>query len=209
MKPEVAVETPYPGLRPFREDEARYFFGQDAALADLLQRLSDDHFVAILGLSGCGKSSLLKAGLLADIRARQIRGPRPRWLIGYLKPGGDPLESLIAALSGVNAQLVLQRNDVPEEFSTEEVRELLLKDAYGLARYGHEAGLPDGQDILIVVDQFEELFRYQRECATHKEKDRAALFVQLLLHAASDKKCRLSIVITMRSEFLGDCSLFF
>src|SRR5262252_7252432 len=96
---EAAVQTPYPGLRPFREEEACYFFGQDTPLADLRERLYKDQFVAILGLSGCGKSSLLKAGLLADFRSKRIRGPRPRWLIGYMKPGGDPLQRLVEAVA--------------------------------------------------------------------------------------------------------------
>jgi energy-coupling factor transporter ATP-binding protein EcfA2 len=207
----TAIETPYPGLRPFREDEARYFFGQDVPLADLRDRLYQEHFVAILGLSGCGKSSLLKAGLLADIRPKQIGGPRPRWLIGNLKPGADPLQGLVEAVSDVNTQIRRQKERLSEDLSTVpvDVKGALLADGYGLARYGHEAPLSDGQDILIVVDQFEELFRYQREATTHTDKDQAALFVQLLLEASRDKECRVSVVITMRSEFLGDCALFF
>src|SRR6516162_7361 len=201
----AAVQTPYPGLRPFREDESDFFFGQDGPLSDLRDRLYADQFVAILGLSGCGKFSLLTAGLLAGIRSKRIRGRRPRWVFGYMKPGGDPLERLVGTVSDVNSQLRAQLKDSARL----DIAEALLKDGYGLARYGHEAPLADGQDILIVVDQFEELFRYQRAAATHREKDRAALFVQLLLEAARDKDCRVSIVITMRSEFLGDCALFF
>src|SRR6516162_3572543 len=104
MEQVAAVQTPYPGLRPFREDESDFFFGQDGPLSDLRDRLYADHFVAILGLSGCGKSSLLKAGLLAEIRPKRIRGPRSRWLIGYMKPGGDPLQNLVSAVLEVNSQ---------------------------------------------------------------------------------------------------------
>jgi hypothetical protein len=195
------IETPYPGLRPFREDEARYFFGQDIPLEDLRNRLYDQHFVAILGLSGCGKSSLLRAGLLADIRQKRVRGPRPRWLIGYMRPGGDPLHALTDAVCEIESQ-------ISTEPRVTAACPLLL-DGYGLARFGHEAPLENEQRILIVVDQFEELFRYQRQSATHEAKDRAALFVQLLLEAARDPESRVSVVITMRSEFVGDCSLFY
>src|SRR5215472_2495334 len=205
MEQMAAARTPFPGLRPFREDESDFFFGQDGPLSDLRDRLYADHFVAILGLSGCGKSSLLTAGLLAGIRSKRIRGRCPRWLLGYMKPGGDPLGRLVETVSGVNSQLRSQLKGAV----CPEIAEALLKDGYGLARYGHEAPLAQGQDILIVIDQFEELFRYQRAAATHREKDRAALFVQLLLEAARDKGCRVSVVITMRSEFLGDCALFF
>src|SRR5262249_7996136 len=119
----------------------------------------------------------------------------------YMRPGGDPLHALTDAVCEIESQI-----------STEPRATTacpLLLDGYGLARFGHEAPLEKEQRILIVVDQFEELFRYQRQSASHEEKDRAALFVQLLLEAARDPESRVSVVITMRSEFVGDCSLFY
>jgi WD domain, G-beta repeat len=200
---------PYPGLRPFRKDETRFFFGQDEPQELLRQRLDQDRFVAILGLSGCGKSSLLQAGLLADLETKQVKGPRPRWLIGYMKPGADPLGGLVGLLEDVN-----RRIEGEIKFDAAD----LVADSHGLARFGRNArlyeakidGQPiDGQRILVVVDQFEELFRYQRDALTHEDRSRASLFVQLLLEAAHDPECRISIVLTMRSEFLGDCALFY
>jgi WD40 repeat protein len=201
--------VPYPGLRPFRKDETRFFFGQDEPQELLRQRLDQDRFVAILGLSGCGKSSLLQAGLLADLETKQVKGPRPRWLIGYMKPGADPLGGLIGLMEDVN-----RRIEGEIKFDAAD----LVADSHGLARFGRNAelyetkidGQPiDGQRILVVVDQFEELFRYQRDALTHEDRSRASLFVQLLLEAARDPECRISIVLTMRSEFLGDCALFY
>ena len=208
--------VPYPGLRPFRKNESRFFFGQDESLEGLRRRINEDRFVAVLGLSGCGKSSLLQAGLLADLETKQIKGPKPRWLIGYMKPGADPLGGLLGLVEDLSRRIAAQ-NGAPADEPTFD-RADLVADNSGLARLGRNAGLSeierdgvviDGQRILLVVDQFEELFRYQRTALTHEARSHAALFVQLLLGAAHDPKCRISIVLTMRSEFLGDCALFY
>jgi len=204
---------PYPGLRPFRKDEARLFFGQDEPLESLHRRVAEDRFVAIVGLSGSGKSSLLYAGLLADLEQQQVKGPRPRWLVGCMKPGADPLGRLCRIVEDIDKQL--------DPHETRDILTDLIADSHGLARFGrhaplyefrHEGTLIDSQRILIVVDQFEELFRYQARAKAgekHQRRDNAALFVQLLLAAASDPDSRISVVLTMRSEFLGDCSLFY
>lgn len=204
------MQAPYPGLRPFEESEALLFFGQDAQIDDLRTRLYEERFVAILGLSGCGKSSLLKAGLLADIRPKKVKGPRPRWLIGSMKPGADPLEMLTGVVAGIDREIAGQKLRLEETDGKREPfdRSNFLADAFGLARFGRNAGIYEEQRILIVVDQFEELFRYQREAPRSSEKDRAALFVRLLLEAVKDEASGISIIITMRSEFLGDCALF-
>jgi hypothetical protein len=207
----MTAETPYPGLRPFKESEALYFFGQDAPLDDLRNRLYRERFVAIVGLSGCGKSSLLYAGLLADIRSKWIEGPRARWLIGSMKPGANPLLNLVDAISAIDREVLEQKHRLNEALP-EPVRDIgkdLCADGFGLARYGHEAGLHPQQRILIVVDQFEELFRYQRDAPNSRQKDDAALFVQLLIEAVRDPRSSVSVVATIRSEFLGDCALFF
>lgn len=230
-----AQPTPYPGLRPFKETEALLFFGQDMALAELRERLYERKFVAILGLSGCGKSSLLRAGLLADIRPKKIEGSCSRWLIGEMQPGHDPLANLITTIADLQRQIEAQTDALVDsagdqtealvgaQYRTSNRRRPLkgaasapmfdisdlCADGYGLVRFGSQASLLRNQRVLIVVDQFEELFRFQREAPTHQDKDRAALFIRLLIEAVRNPNSPVSVVITMRSEFLGDCSLFF
>src|SRR5271169_4682151 len=94
------MKPPFPGLRPYLESESDIFFGQDSALQALLERLNSQHIVTLLGLSGCGKSSLLNAGLLANLRPRVVDGGQlHRWLIAEMKPGDNPLDRLEAALA--------------------------------------------------------------------------------------------------------------
>jgi hypothetical protein len=96
--PSVDLRNPFPGLRPFREDEADRFFGQEDRIEDLVYRLSNQRFLAVLGLSGSGKSSLVNAGLLAQLRPTKLRDGRPRWRIARLNPGDDPLGNLAAVV---------------------------------------------------------------------------------------------------------------
>jgi energy-coupling factor transporter ATP-binding protein EcfA2 len=84
----------FPGLRPFEEQDAALFFGRDEQVDSLLQRLQDTRFLAILGLSGSGKSSLVRAGLLPALRRGHVSGAGSRWRIGVMRPGADPLGTL-------------------------------------------------------------------------------------------------------------------
>ena len=96
----VAVKNPYPGLRPFEPEDAGHFFGRDRQVDELLLRLRDHRFVAVLGLSGSGKSSLVRAGLIPALKAGHLISSGARWRIALFRPGSQPLDSLAAALDG-------------------------------------------------------------------------------------------------------------
>src|SRR5262245_16681805 len=90
---------PYTGLRPFRDDERRIFFGRDAQVAQLVAKLDQFHFVALVGTSGCGKSSLLRAGLFAALRAGYMASAGARWRIAAEQPATVPFPRLAAVLA--------------------------------------------------------------------------------------------------------------
>src|SRR5215813_10234362 len=92
---------PFVGLRPFDSDEALLFFGRREQTIDLLQQLHRTHFVAIVGSSGCGKSSLVRAGLIPKLKAGFLTEDHDQWLVVVMKPGDNPLRNLAAALIGV------------------------------------------------------------------------------------------------------------
>ena len=77
----TSLENPYPGLRPFATEEAFLYFGRDQQILDLLDRMARNRFVAILGLSGSGKSSLVRAGLIPALRQGRFVEPDLRWLL--------------------------------------------------------------------------------------------------------------------------------
>src|SRR5262245_64817309 len=88
--------NPFVGLRPFNSGEALLFFGRGAQTVELLRRLHRDHFIAVVRSSGCGNSSLVRAGLIPKLRPGFLTEDRDRWLVALMKPGGAPLRNLAA-----------------------------------------------------------------------------------------------------------------
>ncbi len=151
--PEYHAECPFPGLSSFREAKYhKFFFGREQLVAELQLALSKDNFLAVLGPSGSGKSSVVLAGLIPQLQQQQ-----PSLQMAYLTPSSEPVAKLQASL----------RN------------------------------LPN-QPVVLVVDQFEELFTLCRD--EHKRRQ----FIEQLLQLAQSMK----VVITMRADFLGECTFY-
>ena len=190
------LDSPYPGLRPFEIHESHLFFGRDLQIAELVSRLTRNRFLAVLGVSGSGKSSLVRAGLLPALERGGVSEAGRRWRIVLARPAGAPFESLAASVQRVGLDPTGLRDS-----------------SHGLIDIARQ--LPADESLLVVIDQFEELFRYKDVEAAGEEARRqhsssavdAAEFVQLLL-AASDHQPPVFVVITMRSDYLGDCAEF-
>src|SRR5215468_4285449 len=93
-----ALAMPYPGLRPFEAEDQPLFFGREAQVSAMLLQLEDRRFVAVVGSSGSGKSSLVRAGLLPAVREGFLLGTTD-WLTLIIKPGHQPYQRLVRALS--------------------------------------------------------------------------------------------------------------
>jgi hypothetical protein len=193
---------PYPGLRPFRREEVEIFFGRETALDLMVDRLACTKFLAVLGPSGCGKSSLVRTGLYCALERGYLPHAGGRWKIAELNPGRQPTRNLARAL----AEAI--RANAPEAAEADAARHedliftLLKRGPRSVVELGEGKLLADGGNVLIVVDQFEELFRF-RDYAGREE---AEAFVALLLETARSP-LPIHVVITMRSEYLGACSL--
>ena len=193
-------KQPYPGLRPFEADEADVFFGREEHVDALLERLSASHFVAVVGESGAGKSSLVRAGLLPALDAGFVVEAGSDWRVAIMRPGGAPLAALADALLAPG--VLSQSGHMPHrEFALAELR----RGPLGLVQLIRDAHLAQSCNTLLVVDQFEELFRY---CRDSSQKDQANIFVELLLHASRQRQVPVFVVLTMRSDFVGDCARF-
>jgi hypothetical protein len=92
------MASPYPGLRPFQQDEAHLFFGREAQIEDMLARLEDRRFLAVVGTSGCGKSSLVRAGLIPALEQGFLSDALPNWRIAVMRPGSAPFDHLTTTL---------------------------------------------------------------------------------------------------------------
>ena len=93
---------PYPGLRPFERHESKVFFGRQQQVDELLQRLKKQKFLAVLGASGSGKSSLVRAGLLPGLEKGYMGEIGARWQIAELRPGDSPFERLADSLKKIH-----------------------------------------------------------------------------------------------------------
>jgi CheY-like chemotaxis protein/energy-coupling factor transporter ATP-binding protein EcfA2 len=222
--PRGIARGPYPGLRPFAREEAFLFFGREEQIDQLLDKLDETHFLAVVGPSGSGKSSLVRAGLLPALDAGLLLAAAgARWEIAALRPGEAPYLRLAEALvrdtdwgrgyaasfvdapdSGESSAMPALDGQ-PRSASPEPADACLPRAAAALEedlRRGSLAlswrlglqPLPEGRRLLLLIDQFEELFRGE-----------AAAFAALLLGAASHPA--VYVVITLRSERLGDCAL--
>ncbi len=211
----LATETrlnPFPGLRSFKTKEENLFFGREKQVNELLQKLRCHRFLAVVGTSGSGKSSLVRAGLLPALHSGFMVQAGSSWRIAVLCPGNAPIYNLAKAL---NKPEILANNGDEEDEDTRAlvIETTLERGALGLVEVVRQARLSASENLLIVVDQFEELFRFQtapnRDDAEEKASaEEASAFVKLLLEAVKHPEISIYVVLTMRSEFLGDCAQF-
>ncbi len=181
-----SVENPYKGLRAFEEADADDLFGREKLVDTLIERMQESseiyRFLAVVGPSGSGKSSVVKGGLLPRLRRDTIPGSS-HWFIAELVPGPYPLEELEIALTRVAAA------------GQHDLRGHLERDERGLLRASRLV-LPDDQsELLLVIDQFEELFT---QAGDNKS---IAHFLALLQEAVSDSRSRVRVLVTLRADF--------
>ncbi len=193
--------NPFPGLRPFEPEEDHLFFGREKQIDELLRRLRTTRFLTVIGTSGSGKSSLVRAGLIPALEGGSMVRAGSSWRIAKFRPGGDPIGHLAAALSdpavlGTNAELAATQRVLTEA--------TLRRGTRGLIDAVHQARIPEDDNLLVVVDQFEELFRFRHSRQLENSKDEALAFVKLLLEPTRQDSS-IYIVLTMRSDFIGDC----
>ena len=182
----LEVPNPYKGLRPFLEADAADFFGREALIEQLLTRLREDNeysrFLAVVGPSGSGKSSVVKAGLLPALRQGAMPGSQD-WFMVSITPGSHPLDELEVGLLRVAAQ------------KPSNLMEQLKRDERGLVRAA-QLILPEGNgELLLVIDQFEEIFTLA------EDKAEAGHFMGLIFRAVTDPHSQIRVLITLRADF--------
>jgi len=211
MSEDVAVElgNPFPGLRPFRDDEEHLFFGRESQVDSIVDKLAAARLLAVVGASGSGKSSLVNCGLRPALHRGLMSCAGTSWRIAQFRPGTRPLAALAGALAADGALY----NNYGGEIPLAEIIDTSLRvSKRGLIDACRKARLPEGANLLVVVDQFEELFRYQTlgysQAVRQERSEESVAFVNLLLEAKRQLDLPIYIVLTMRSDFLGNCAEF-
>jgi energy-coupling factor transporter ATP-binding protein EcfA2 len=211
---------PYPGLRPFLDHEEILLFGRERQVREVIERLRETQFVAVIGGSGSGKSSLILAGVVPELRSFGIPGEGDFWVPLVCTPGTNAtprdqeqrLNTPITRLARKFDSLLRSRGSAQADAERRLQIADRLREERGLAKlvrlYSAELAAPPGPDpkdarFLFVIDQFEELFHP----TTRKSEDARLLIERVIDHFFSpDERCH--VVLTMRSEHLNDCAGF-
>lgn len=187
---------PYPGLRPFNRDEADLFFGRDDEIDQMVALLTRNRFLGVLGASGSGKSSVVRTGLFEALEGgTNIAGST--WQIVDVRPGSEPIARLAAALSAASARPGGAAAPGPTE-------ERLRSGPRSILHWCEEGNLAPGANLLILVDQFEELFNDGNVAV----RGDAQVLAGLLVESARSREVPIYVVLTMRSDYFGACGAY-
>ena len=199
--------NPFPGLRPFGIEESHLFFGREGQSDEVLVKLSENKFVAILGASGSGKSSLMFCGLIPTLYGGFMTEAGSNWRIVVTRPGGGPIDNLAEALL-IKDKEYSNLGDEDKLIRKTIISTVLRSSSLGLVEVVRQLKTDDFENVLILVDQFEELFRYRKLESATSDLDESSAFVNLLLEAIHQYDEPVYIALTMRSDFIGECAQF-
>lgn len=158
----------------------------------VLKSLEANKFVAVIGASGSGKSSLIYCGVIPDLVAKLNK----KWVAVATRPGTSPIKNLIGALKAAFPDRV-----------TEYDNERLISGELLVQQWIKEI-VPPGLSLLLVVDQFEEIFRYKKAEGTQNIYTEIEKFIELIHTGCTTSDRPIHVVLTMRSDFIGECSVF-
>lgn len=184
--------NPFRGLLPFEEEHAAFFFGRDREISDITARLENRRLLAVTGVSGSGKSSLVLAGVVPMLKAGIVSRLGSVVHVAIMKPRGGPLAELHHQVSAALRSKIAFKS--------------LTHTTYGLVDAAKP--LTAHESLLIVVDQFEEIFQYRKDHSLADGGAETDRFITLLLRAAEQTEVPIYVVLTMRSDYLGACAIF-
>lgn len=180
------IINPYMGLRPFLEADSSYFFGRQALVQKLIERMNEDtvlaNFLALVGPSGSGKSSVIYAGLIPQLK-QGVVGHSESWYYATMTPGSQPFQNLLLALRSVSAVAI---DDITDE---------LMENPNQLIEFVPTLLGDDNATLMLFIDQFEEVFTQIEDEMIRQE------FLDLLTTTVTNPATHVQIIITMRADF--------
>jgi len=198
-------DNPFPGLRPFKIAESHLFFGREGQSDEVLLKLSEHRFVGVIGPSGSGKSSFIYCGVLPILYGGFLTDSSTEWEVVVTRPGAAPIDNLSKALfDTINSPEAVSEEDAKIKQTI--MSSMLRSSSLGLVEAILQLKGNTDKNYLILVDQFEELFRFKDSSVNAVNETLA--FINLLMEAINYKGAPIYVAITMRSDFIGECSQF-
>ena len=201
------IENPFPGLRPFKIEESHLFFGREGQTDEVLMKLSQHRFVGIIGPSGSGKSSFVYCGALPILYGGFLTETGPNWEVIVTRPGNNPVENL--------GEAILEHDPGYDVASYEDrkvkrtiISTLMKSSSLGIVEAIQQTRKATSKNYLILVDQFEELFRFKDDSLNSDSVNETLSFINLLMEAINYEDEPIYVAITMRSDFIGECAQF-
>ncbi len=195
MSVKIRYTNPFPGLSSFESQDSELFFGRESHITALRKKLSITRFLAIVASSGSGKSSMIKAGLIPSLEKEKLSGTEVAdWNIILFKPGATPIRNLMRALTREIPDFATDSNGIESELAQNPT---LLCDRLQQIQE---------KNTLLVIDQFEEIFRYKKEEIDLTGHDESAQLISIVMDIVQRKNCQVYVVLTMRSDFLDACT---
>ena len=179
---------PYMGLQAFNEENAEYFYGRTNLVQRLLNQISHNSTMAVVGASGSGKSSAVQAGLISQLRQGKQIPQSDSWWLGCFRPGNSPIKALAKELADGETQKVKAEKQL-------QIEGLLYQGIEGFVQWLRTRPEPM---VLLAIDQFEELFTLAPTVERQK-------FIELILGAVEHAGDRFKLVLTVRADFVASC----
>lgn len=195
MAPLLLHDNPFPGIRSYEMSEDELFFGREQQIKELIEKLAQSRFLSIVGSSGCGKSSLIKAGVIPSLVKNKLGVFNTNWRVCAFRPADDPIGNLAAGLAA-------------DPTDIENLTNTLRSGKDGLLEVIRRSIDPITQSQLLVIDQFEELFRFKNSQNAKNTLDDTRAFVELILAAITQTELPVYVILSMRTDFVDDCTEF-
>lgn len=201
LKKDTKNFNPFPGLRPFAAEDSDMFFGRESESDEVILKLLKNRYTTVVGSSGNGKSSLIYGGILPKIMNIKV-SQSSVWRFISFRPGDDPFGNTASAIAnGITdpGQKSIDRSVILSE---------LLNNPVSFSDVVRKYMIKHDDNILLVIDQFEDLFRYNSPEEAETKNENAKKFVDFILNSVITTDVNIFIIIAMRSEYLGECSHF-
>ncbi len=200
--------NPFPGLRPFSPDESNLYFGREGQIDEILQKLSVNRFVCVMGYSGSGKSSLMSCGLIPVLQGGFIVHSSANWHIILTRPGTDPTSNVCDSILDYlieNKRVAAEDRHTVKTFYQSVLR---TYGTYGLVEVCRIIQEEFKDNVFILIDQFEEIFRFHDNQSSDQTFNELQHFVNQVVTAVQQQEIPIYFGVTLRSDFIARCAAF-